>query len=82
MVQDISGKTIVPTGTMQPAKFRFTDAILYIVCAITVVQAPAYGVYIAINSQVLIRIKIERRLRKIALRPCDSPSAFGHPFNL
>ena len=52
MLRNISGKTIVLTGAMQPAKFRLTDAIFNIACAITAVQTLPHGVYIAMNGQI------------------------------
>jgi L-asparaginase len=52
MLKVISGKTIVLTGAMQPAKFRFTDAIFNIACAVTAVQTLSHGVYIAMNGQI------------------------------
>jgi len=51
-LQGISGKTIVLTGAMQPARFRFTDAIYNVASAITAAQALPAGVYIAMNGQV------------------------------
>ncbi|MEA3361852.1 MAG: asparaginase domain-containing protein [Thermodesulfobacteriota bacterium] len=48
----ISGKTIVLTGAMQPARFRFTDAIYNIASAITAVQLLPAGVWIAMNGQI------------------------------
>ena len=48
----ISGKTVVLTGAMQPARLRSTDAIFnvgFAVCA-ALLQAP--GAYIAMNGQV------------------------------
>ncbi len=52
MLQNISGKTIVLTGAMQPAKFRLTDAIFNIASAVTAVQTLPHGVYIAMNGQI------------------------------
>jgi len=52
MLQNISGKIIVLTGAMQPAKFRLTDAIFNIACAITAVQILPDGVYVAMNGQI------------------------------
>jgi L-asparaginase len=37
---------------MQPAKFRFTDAVFNIGCAVTAVQILPKGVYIAMNGQI------------------------------
>ena len=48
----ISGKTIVMTGAMQPAKFRFTDALFNIASAFTAVQLLSPGVYIAMNGKI------------------------------
>jgi len=49
---DISGKTIVLTGAMQPARFRFTDAVFNIASAMMAAQTLPCGVYIAMNGQV------------------------------
>ncbi len=48
------GKTIVLTGAMQPAMFRFTDAVFNIATAIAAVQLLSEGVYIAMNGRVFI----------------------------
>ncbi len=47
----IGGKTIVLTGAMQPARFRFTDAIYNIASAITAVQLLPEGAWITMNGQ-------------------------------
>jgi L-asparaginase len=47
----IAGKTIVLTGAMQPARFRFTDAVFNIASAMMAAQTLAEGVYIAMNGQ-------------------------------
>jgi L-asparaginase len=51
-LQGIAGKTVVLTGAMQPARFRFTDAIYNIASAITSVQLLPGGVWIAMNGQI------------------------------
>ena len=51
-LQGIEGKTIVFTGAMQPARFRFTDAIYNVASAITAAQTLPPGVYIAMNGQI------------------------------
>lgn len=51
-LKGIPNKVIVLTGAMQPAKFRFTDAVFNIGCAITAVQILADGVYIAMNGRI------------------------------
>ena len=47
----ITAKTIVLTGAMQPARFRFTDAVFNIASAMMAAQTLAEGVYIAMNGQ-------------------------------
>ena len=49
---DNSGKTIVLTGAMQPARFRFTDAVFNIASAMMAAQTLAEGVYIVMNGKV------------------------------
>lgn len=48
----IPGKTIVLTGSMAPARFRASDAVFNIGCAIGACQLASPGVYIAMNGQV------------------------------
>ncbi len=48
----IKGKTIVLTGAMQPAKFRFTDAVFNIGCAVIAVQTLPEGVHIVMNGKI------------------------------
>ena len=48
----IGGKSIVLTGSMQPARFRTTDAVFNIGAAIGAVQTVASGVYIVMNGRV------------------------------
>jgi L-asparaginase len=51
-LQKIAGKTIVLTGSLNPARFRDSDAIFNIGCAVGAVQALSPGVYIAMNGKV------------------------------
>jgi L-asparaginase len=48
----IAGKTIVLTGSMQPARFRNTDALYNVASALTAVQILPEGVYIAMNGRI------------------------------
>ena len=48
----IQGKTIVLTGAMQPARFRFTDAVFNIASAMMAAQTLSPGVYIAMNGRI------------------------------
>jgi L-asparaginase len=49
---DQEGKTIVLTGALNPARFRDSDAIFNIGCAVGAVQALPAGVYIAMNGKI------------------------------
>jgi L-asparaginase len=53
-------KTIVLTGAMQPARFRDTDAIFNIGCAIGALQSQPAGVYLAMNGQVFEAGKVQK----------------------
>lgn len=48
----LAGKTIVLTGALNPARFRDSDAIFNIGCAVGAVQCLPAGVYIAMNGKV------------------------------
>jgi L-asparaginase len=48
----IAGKTIVLTGSMQPARFRNTDAVFNIGFALGALQSLPPGVYLAINGRI------------------------------
>ena len=52
-LRDLADKTIVLTGSMQPARFRTTDAVFNIGMAIGTVQTLPPGVYIAMNGRIL-----------------------------
>lgn len=51
-LQEITGKTVVLTGAMQPARLRSTDAIFNVGFAIAAARLQPPGVYIAMNGQV------------------------------
>ncbi len=61
-LQEIEGKTIVLTGAMQPARFRFTDAIYNVASAITAAQTLPPGVYIAMNGQIFDPLKSRKNV--------------------
>ena len=52
MLEDIPGKTIVLTGSMQPARFRSTDAAFNVGVAVGAAQAMPPGVYIAMSGRI------------------------------
>jgi L-asparaginase len=51
-LSSIPGKTVVLTGSMQPARFRVTDAVFNIGVAVGAVQSLPPGVYIAMNGRI------------------------------
>jgi L-asparaginase len=51
-LEGIAGKTIVLTGSMQPARFKVTDAVFNIGTAVGAVQSLPPGVYIAMNGRI------------------------------
>ncbi len=59
---DVPGKTIVLTGSMQPARFKSTDAAFNVGVAIGAVQVLPPGVYIAMNGQVLDPEKVRKNV--------------------
>lgn len=60
----IAEKTIVLTGSMQPARFRVTDAVFNIGAAVGAVQSLAPGVYIVMNGRVLDPKRTRKNLEK------------------
>jgi L-asparaginase len=52
VLKHISGKTIALTGSMYPARFRDTDAVFNLGCAVTAVQILDPGIYIVMNGRV------------------------------
>jgi L-asparaginase len=60
----VPNKTIVLTGSMQPARFRVTDAVFNIGCAIGAVQSLPQGVYIAMNGRIFDPQRTRKNLDK------------------
>ena len=52
VLKGLEDKTIVMTGALNPARFRDSDAIFNIGCALGAVQSLVPGVYIAMNGKV------------------------------
>ena len=61
-LQGVSGKTIVLTGSMQPARFKSTDAAFNVGVAIGAVQVLPPGVYIAMNGQIFDPAKARKNV--------------------
>ena len=53
----IPGRTIVLTGSMQPAMFKVTDAVFNVGMAVAAAQTLPPGVYIAMNGKILDPMK-------------------------
>jgi L-asparaginase len=70
-LKGIAGKTVVLTGSMQPARFRNTDAVFNLGAAITAVQTLPPGIYLAMNG----RIFDPDRTRKDRSRGCFEEGA-------
>jgi L-asparaginase len=62
-LRDIPDKTIVLTGSMQPARFRITDAVFNIGTALGAVQALPPGVYIAMNGRIFDPLRTRKNVR-------------------
>jgi len=62
-LQAISGKTIVLTGSMQPAGLRVSDAFFNVGYAMAAAQNLSSGVYIAMNGQVFDPQKVRKNVR-------------------
>ena len=60
----IPQKTIVLTGSMQPARFRSTDAVFNIGAAIGAVQSLSCGVYIGMNGRVFDPLRTRKNLQE------------------
>ena len=52
VLKSIAGKTIVLTGSMQPARLRVTDAAFNLGTAVAAAQTLPPGVYIAMNGKI------------------------------
>ena len=64
VLQGIAGKTIVLTGSMQPARMRNTDAGFNVGTALGAVQVLAPGVYVAMNGRVFPADQVRKNAAK------------------
>jgi L-asparaginase len=71
VLEGIPGKTIILTGSMQPARFRVTDAEFNLGVAVAAAQLLSPGVYLAMNG----RIFDPARSRKNAANHCFEENA-------
>ncbi|MBN2538870.1 MAG: asparaginase [Deltaproteobacteria bacterium] len=61
-LQSLPDKVIVLTGSMEPARFRSSDAEFNIGCAIAAVQLLPPGVYVAMNGRIFDPNKVRKNL--------------------
>lgn len=59
-LQGVVGKTVVLTGAMAPARFRVTDAVFNVGCAMAAVQCLPEGVYLAMNGRIFEAGKVKK----------------------
>jgi L-asparaginase len=68
-LKGIENKTIVLTGALNPARFRDSDAIFNIGCAVGAVQSLPPGVYIAMNAKVWDPAHVRKNRRENRFEP-------------
>ncbi len=61
-LQSVPDKVIVLTGSMEPARFKSSDAEFNIGCAITAVQLLPPGVYIVINGRIFDSDRVRKNV--------------------
>ena len=65
----IDDKVIVLTGALNPARFKDSDAVFNIGCAIGAVQALEPGVYIAMNGKAWLPEEVRKNVRANRFEP-------------
>jgi L-asparaginase len=68
-LEGLEDKTIVLTGALNPARFRDSDAIFNIGCAVGAVQSLPPGVYIAMNGKVWNPKHVRKNVRENRFEP-------------
>jgi len=61
---DIPGKTMVLTGALNPARFRDSDAVFNIGCAVGALQSLPNGVWVAMNGRIWDPQKVRKNRDK------------------
>ena len=67
----ITGKSIVLTGALTPARFRSTDAVFNVGMAVAAVQLVKPGVYIAMSGQVFPAGKVRKNRDENRFEPLE-----------
>ena len=70
-LRSIPEKTIVLTGSMQPARFKVTDAVFNIGTAIGAVQSLPPGVYLAMNGHVFDPARVRKNVEENRFEEID-----------
>lgn len=73
-LSSVTGKTVVLTGSLQPARFRNTDAVFNVGVAVGAVQCLPPGTYLAMNGRVFDPCRVRKNrdrhaFEDIAARP-------------
>lgn len=72
-LSQITDKTIVLTGALEPAGFKTSDAVFNIGCAVAAVQCLPPGAYIAMNGSIFSHDNVRKNLEKNMFETLDSP---------
>ena len=68
-LKGLPDKTIVLTGALNPARFKDSDAVFNIGCAVGAVQCLPVGVYIAMNGKVWDPEHVRKNRRENRFEP-------------
>jgi len=72
VLSDIPGKTMVLTGALNPARFRDSDAVFNIGCAVGALHSLPPGVWIAMNGCIWDPRKVQKNRAKNRFESCKS----------
>jgi L-asparaginase len=72
VLSDIPGKTMVLTGALNPARFRDSDAVFNIGCAVGALHTLPPGVWIAMNGCIWDPRKVQKNRAKNRFESCKS----------
>jgi L-asparaginase len=70
-LNDITDKTIVLTGAMQPARFKTSDAVFNIGTAVGALQCLPPGAYVAMNGYIFQPEKVRKNVAAGKFEPID-----------
>jgi L-asparaginase len=73
LLADIPAKTIVLTGALNPARFRDSDAVFNIGCAVGAVQTLSAGAWIAMNGCIWNPKTVRKNRGKNCFEAIDTP---------